>query len=668
VAGKNTYLEGSVKKKDPYLVGKVSGIKRSKDQEYSEVESWVTQDRNRWESRNTRFQRDQNLYMMENPSNSRQWTRNQSDLVILNDARTLIHKVTRILARHPNVIEVPPSDPTLVDSAQKVENWCYAVDQAVAWKWIDGLNNPFKYDQAFYICLRGWLTERTLLNPEGEDDMPNDPGAIFDHQLFDPADIYPFVSGGKITRVCHSYQTKAGEFIGDPLLADVDKATKEYFTGTNENKIVRVNACYYYADSSWYHCVQADSQWIKEPTELGYNPWNITLAQGSSYRTDPFALDNRMDQVGTGILDDTADFQKHLDRAATKLNALLSLEANPPVTFYSQDMKPKSISFEPGARNYAGLKDKVEAHRAGPNQGDFKLIWDILTDRQNRGALPPAFYADYSGESTMAHAVLMAAGRDIMYPFSEALNMSDSRRYKKMLVLYRDFGPSTPLRARMQPNSMGIMALADITAQDIESQGTYVEVTRTDLTPQELIQKINMGMLLADKKVLSLRTFRGRDWLGIKNPSAENIQVLAEQVYLDQSVIKALIPAALSATGQDALRMVYAGIQNGMPMPGSQADQQVGAVPPQGMQPPPGQVPPQGLPPGLPSQVLPPAAQTGNPFTNINQPPGNSVMNQLLALMNGGAQGGAGGGGMPPNPGMLGFRGLPPPGVLFGPR
>jgi hypothetical protein len=191
----------------------------------------------------------------------------------------------------------------------------------------------------------------------------------------------------------------------------------------------------------------------------------------------------------------------------------------------------------------------------------------------------------------MAHAVLMAAGRDIMYPFSEALNMSDSRRYKKMLILYRDFGPAQPLRARMQPNSMGIMALADITAQDIESQGTYVEVTRTDLTPQELIQKINMGMLLADKKVLSLRTFRGRDWLGIKNPSAENIQVLAEQVYLDQSVIKALIPAALSATGQDALRMVYAGIQNGMPMPGSQADQQVGAVPPQGMQPPPGQAP-----------------------------------------------------------------------------
>jgi hypothetical protein len=573
----------------------------------AEIQAWATADKDRWSKRNSRFQRDQRLYMMEKPDDAVRWAKNRSDVVVLNDPRTLVKKVTRILARHPNVIEVPPSKPDLVEPAQRMENWCYAVDQAFALRWIEGLNNPFKYDQAFYLCLRGWLTERVLMNSsDGEYDMDTDPASLFDHQLFDPAHIYPYVTGGKIERVTHSYQTTAGELLRDPVLDKDAEKSKKKLGDMNPSTKLSVDAVYWKADKDggWYHCVSQGGDWVKKPVELGYNPWLINLAQGSSYRTDPFTLDGSLDQVGTGILDDSADHQKYLDRAATKLNALLSLEANPPVTFFSADGRPRNISFEPGARNWGQLKDRIEAHRVGPNQGDYKLLWDILIDRQNRAGLPPAFYADYSGESSMAHAVLMAAGRDIMYPFSEALNMSDARRYKMLLQLYRDFGPSKPLTARMQPNSMGVMALAEITAQDIDQQGTYVEVTRTDLTPQEMIQRINVGIQLAKEKMISLRTFRGREWLGLRNPEQENVQVVSEQVYLDPDVIKSLIPAALSATGQDMLRQQYATIQNGMPQPGSPADQNL-----------------ESRNPGLPSQVLPPGMQTGNPMTNANQPP-----------------------------------------------
>lgn len=616
----------------------------------AEVDGWARSDIQRWDARNRRFQRDQDLYMLRNPDDSARWARNRKDIIILNDPRTLVKKVTRILARHPNVIEVPPSKPELVDPAQRLENWCYAVDQSFALRWIEGLNNPFKYDQAFYITLRGWLCERTLINPDGEYDMDTDPGALFDHQLFDPASIYPYVTGNKIERVTHAYQITAGELLRDPILDKDAESARRKLEDMEAGTKLDVRAVYWKADQDggWYHCVSTSGEWIKKPTEMGYNPWSITLAQGASYRSDPFTLDGQLDQVGTGILDDSADHQRYLDRAATKLNALLSLEANPPVTYFSADGRPRQISFEPGARNFGQRNDKIEAHRVGPNQGDYKLLWDILIDRQNRAGLPPAFYADYSGESSMAHAVLMAAGRDIMYPFSEALNLSDARRYKKLLTLYRDFGPSKPLTARMQPNSLGVMELAEITDRDIEQQGTYVEVTRTDLTPQEMIQRINVGLQLAKEKIISLRTFRGRDWLGLRNPEQENVQVVSEQVYLDPDVIKALIPAALSSTGQDMIRTVYENIRSGMPQPGSQGDQQLENQ-------------------NLPAQVLPPAMQTGNPLTNANQPPDNAVYNALLGLVNGGAVGGAGMGGLPPNPATISpTRPMPSPAALLG--
>jgi hypothetical protein len=611
------------------------------DDTLGELAGWVQKDMARWDIRNTRFQRDQDLFMLAKPSESSSWTSAESDLIILNDPRTMIKKVSRILARHPNTIEITPISPDLTSTAQRIENYCYSVEQSLALRWMRGLHNPYRYDQAFYLSLRGWLCQRTLLMPEGEKDMATDPAAIFDHQIFDPANVYPYVAGGQVVRVTHAYSLTAGELKMDPMMAG--QKMPKFMDDMDDNTSLGLRAIYWKnpGDLGWYHGVFTGSEWVKEPTEIGYNPWDIILANGISYTATPWDDQQYLDQIGTGILDESAANQSYLNRAVTKLNALLSLEANPPVTIYTLDGTPRKINFRPGSRMFLTTKDKLEAHRVGPQLGDYKLLWDILTQRAERAGLPPAFFAEYTGESSMAHSVLMSAGRDVLYPYTEALNAADMLKYKKLLELYRDYGPGQSLRVKMQPNALGIGTVDAITAQDIQSQGTDVEVTRSDMTPQEMIQKLNLGMALADKKAISLRTFRGRDWINLRNPDRENLQVLAEGVYLNDQVIQALVPVALSETGQGMLAQVWSSLQTGMPQPGSPADQ--GAMPP-------------GGPQGLPSQVLPPAMQTGNPLTNVNRAPDQGIANGLMGLINGGAFGGGGMGGTPPTPG---FRPVP---------
>lgn len=612
---------------------------------YEELTTWARQDEDRWQKRNWRFQRDQDLYSLKQPEDVSRWTRNQADLMILNDPKVLVKKAARLIARHPNNIEVVANAGVPVEVAQRIENYLYGWDQSINLAWMAGLNHPYRYDQAFFIVLRGWLCERTMLRPEGLDYDPQDPAALYDHQVFDPANVYPTISGGRVTRVCHTYKTRVSDVRDDPLFDKVPE-----MADMEPNQEIEVRACYWLSTAdgprgTWYHAVVLDGEkWGKKPTEIGYNPWTITIANGSSYRAVPWGDEDYLEQIGTGILDESTENQSYLNKAATKLNALLSNEANPPLTVFSADGSSRKVSLADGARNFMTMKDKVEVHRVGPQMGDYQLLWNILMQRAERAGLPKEFFGE-SPSNGVASSVAMSAGRDILFPFTEALNHADGAKYRKVLELYRDFGPSRPLNARMPANALGQSMSADITAMDIAMQGTMVEVSRVDMTPMELAQKINLALSMVKTKVMSMDTARGKDWIGMKNPSKENAQIIAESVFMDPTVIQAMVPLALSATGQPMLAQVWSMLQNGVP-PQEPAMGQGG-----------------GMMEGLPSQTLAPQLQSGNPFENARVMDGiPAETNDILGLLTGGATGGAGFGGNPPPPDMVSpiARFLPP--------
>jgi hypothetical protein len=631
-----------------------------------QINQWVNYDMQFWEMRNQRFQRDQELYKLTRPDNLR--GRNDADLIVLPDPKILVKKVARLLARHPNVIEVPAS-PNTPDTtiAQRIENFCYSWDQSINQRWQMGLNNPYRYDQAFYLVLRGWLCERTMLYPEGEQLYgSSDPANIWRHEVVDPANVYPYTSGGEIRRVSHTYASTVGQLRYDPFYQG--GLIQAGMWDEDDRRPVMCHAVYWKdLNNTWWHAVTishgmaytaSGSEWIKPPTELGYNPWTITIANGASYRSTPWDDQNYVEEIGTSVLDESSDTFKYLNRMATKLSELLSLEANPPLSIYSGAGEIKKVSFEPGARNFLAEKDRLEAHRVGPAMGDYQMLWDLLMQRASRAGLPSAFFAEYGGESGFSASVILAAGKDVLFPWVEAVNLADAMKYRKVLEIYRDFGPASPLQSFMPADSQGHVTSAQITASDIYQQGTFVKITREDMTPQEYASRINTGLAMVEKKAISLETFR-RDFAKIQNPKAENQQVLSELVYMNEGVVAQLIPLALTDTGQQMLAQLYSMVQNGMipqGLPDPNQPQPPGGPPgPPGPPPPPGQPPgPQPQPAGLPSHTLPPIMQQGNLQTNSQVAQGNphgADINSILQLINGGARGGSGAGGTPPPPG-----------------
>jgi hypothetical protein len=265
----------------------------------------------------------------------------------------------------------------------------------------------------------------------------------------------------------------------------------------------------------------------------------------------------------------------------------------------------------------------------------------------------------------------MAAGKDILFPFVEAINQADASRYRKVLELYRDYGPSKKLRSYMESDGDHLLS-ADLSAKDIKTQGTFVRITREDMSPQEYGARINLGLAQLARDAISMETFR-RDYSKIRNPRAENRKVISEKVYTSEDVIKALIPLALQQEGLVDLRKLWEATQNPTPPSGMLPDPgQIGPQGPQGGPPgmPPG--PPPGPPgaPGLgnmagmpampPNMGMPPQLNNGLDLQTLLSNP------QLLAMLTGGAIGGGGMGGTPPIPGTTGQ--VPPLPPFFRPQ
>jgi hypothetical protein len=655
---------GTVYKRNDYGADpKTAAYSRSDEERAEEIRGWATADVNLWEPRNRRMRRDQDLFQAIKPDTG---ARNAADALVLPDPKILVKKVARLIARHPNVIEVPPKagieDATI---AQRQENYLYLYDQNLNQKWMMGLNNPYRYDQAQSLLLRGWITSRQLLVPSGDKYMEDDPTALFDDQIIDPALVYPKVAGNRIVRVTHAYDTTIGELKYDPIL--YGKEQPKNWDDMEASTLVRCTAVYWEdKDRTWWHAVLAtpfgsngrgsESEFLKKPTEIGYNPWTISTANGISHRNTPWETgDAYVEHIGTGILDESADMFTYLNRAATKINELLSLEANPPAAIYVENGQVKTVDLGPGARNFFANadRDKIELLRTGPRGDTHRLLWEILSQRAERAGLPAAFYSEQGGESPFSAAVLMAAGKDVLFPFVEAINQNDALRYRKVLEMYRDYGPSKKLQTYTEKDGGDELLGAELSADEIKKQGTMVTITREDMTPQEYGARINLGLAQLARDAISMETFR-RDYAKLKNPRGENRKILSEKVYMNEDVIKALIPIALEQEGLPGLRKLWEQVQNPMPPQGA---------PQQGMPGMPPGMPPQG-PPGMP-QGMPPQAMgnmAGMPAMppNMGMPPQlnngldlQTLMSDpaLLAALTGGAIGGSGMGGTPPIPG-----------------
>lgn len=569
--------------------------------------------------------------------------------VYLNDCRVLIQKLSGLVARRDHRIEVPPRGAQNHEAAQRIENALRWMRDYVNLRWQEGIHNPLPYDQAQSLLLRGWITERIILNAD-------DPTFV-DEALVDPIEVYPRKAGNRITRVSHVYTCSLGE-----VLEEFPEA-RERYEGLDDRRQVEVHA-YYENEWPYWHAVEAEGEWVKEPAKLEYWPWIVMVAKGSfsDHATELATKEEAKAEIGQGFLDCIEDIYGYLNQLVTMGMNTIGKEENPPAVVFTQGGVVKTISLKTGARTVFAAGEDFKVVQVGANEQRIQHLLSAFQDRMNKGGIPAAMFGEGASlESGYMSALMMGAAQDTLWTYIKGLEAFHRVRYGKFLELFRDFATqSMPFVSKANTPGAGLGAARRswgeaLTVDDVIKNGVYVDVVYEDITPQDRVALANIAKMLVDAKLISLETARGK-FLNLDDPTLENDKVLADQVNLSPEVVKALSALNLRRLGR---LHELAALNEATPPPQPGAGGGSPGFPP-GMPPMGPGEPPPGMPPQIPPELMAMLAQQGGPPAPQHPLPAPAANPLLDALSSGMAPQFP----MPP-PSMPGLGGQVDPGLLM---
>lgn len=618
---------------------------------------WARDDIQSWSQRDARFKREQSMLFLQKPYTPKIG----EDVVVPSDLAFITEKATRILASLPERVRVPPRDPSNQERAQKIENLAKNLWRQWQRQHSEGIRLPLRYEEAKFLIQRGWVCTRLTLNPDDKSEEPT----VF--TMYDPATVFPYEVGNRLVRVTHRYRATASDLIDDPNLPKAEAELSESPSAIGSYKWVYSQ--YVEWNGVFYHQVWmsnggegagSDGRWLKPPTPIDYMPWVISIAVGTPFKATEWDMSGYIERIGESFITNMVDMHKQSAKIMTMLSTIIATMANPPTALFLEDggrVTANEISMKPGAR-MVFPKARIEQYRIGSGLSDLMAYYQMIEDRQQKASFATASYGDPRGiESGYMGETMQAGNRDILYPYVAALEGHHRKLYEKAFMLIGKFWPkNVPVFIKKgvnRPEGWG-----EITQADLRIEDPMIDVSMPVMSSQERIQKSAMATQLAAQHLISHNTARGEAYLDLEDPELEEMEVQADLIKLDPDMIKAQIPLALAFMGMNMESKLYGAIHGGEIMrllqQGSAASQQQQG-PAQGQ----GQPLPQGMPsmeqsPGgapMDGAVTPPIALAG-------QPPGvmsgqDEMLRALLARLQG-AVGGAGGGGVPPQPG--GFR------------
>ena len=598
-----------------------------------EAMAWAREDVDTWEPRRARMQDEQSIFWLENGDKLRRG----EEEVVPNDPAIITDKAARILARMDLRIQITARDPSQPERAQKIENMARQLEEQWKRQWSQGLHADLGYEQAKYLIQRGWVCSRITLNPDSGDDDP------ILYSLWDAANVYPHEAGGKIVRVTHRYKARKTSLVGDEALSDAEEA----LSTLSDSGLVWVYSVCVLRNGSWWHCVWGaagagttvgtDGEWLKKPTEIGYNPWVITLAVGSPWRATDWDETGYIEHIGESFFTPMMGMYRQQKKMMTMLATIIATMANPPTALFLDDggrVEAGEVKMKPGSR-MVFPKGKIEQYRLGPGLQDIVAYWQMLQDRQNKASFSSASFGDQVGiESGYMAESLKSGNADVMFPYTQGmLNHHRELLEKSFKILAQHWPGQMDVFIRQSVNRPA--GWDTIEARDIIEERPFVNVSYGSQSLQERVQLGNLASMLAREHIISPETARDSQFVNLDDPFLEEQRVQAALVKTDPNMIKALIPISLAFLGMNLEKQLY----------GTLHGAEIAQLLMQGMQ---GGAGGQGTPPqpGMNGVALPPGMAAGLPTRNDMGAPGGM-------MPAGPAVGGGGMGGVPPSPGGM---------------
>lgn len=521
----------------------------------------------------------------------------EGEIVVRNLPYVAVTKVAAMLSAEFPTISIPAPDEAKHELANKVEDllrWLWDEwDRA----WRRSLHSSLTYDIAHYLALRGWVAARVTYDPSA---LP--PVRL---ELVDPRSVYPVAGSKGLRYVAVRRQQLVGE-----VLDEWGEEAKAVIGQRNDDETVTVEAYY----DQWWHAVLVDGKFVKEPTPHGYGvvPWVIAVSGGSPVRITEQDPQSWVAEVGVSIFHGVKQAYRQVNKFLSQLATEVARLANPPLLFYvdpDEADEPREISLSPGSVNYLiAPKERVEVIRTSPNPADLGPLMQSLLDDLTRGTLPPVLWGMAGGDTSgFAVSMLSSAAKDAIQPVIGAVEALVEGVSEIALTLIRDVHgrPVGPVvRDRLGRWTYG----QPVTPEELAELGILVKARYRDLSPRDRAAMAQIAAMLADKRLISMRTAR-EQFLGLENPDLENERVLSELIFTDDQILKEyLTPLALARFNPD-LFQIWLARESRKRQEALEAQQAAPPGPPHpGMPPAPG-IPPQPVPPQFGPAVFIPSEQ-----------------------------------------------------------
>jgi hypothetical protein len=550
---------------------------------------------------------------------------NATDVLTLNDPKVFADKTINMMASQEPLNNCPMYDPGVKDAAEKVMNLCQWWRDQANRRWMNRLHAPLSRDEHWYSCVRGWIVGRVTWNQDDEEYPWN-------YSLIDPANIYPRIGNNGIRYVIHIYEATASEILSEfDYDDDLTKRVEDALRGDAEEIDMKAEFKVYGYYDDHVHQLVINGKSIKEDEEAqldyGFNPFIITPVAGAPVRATPWSKTNYTSRMGESLFVAIKDTWKKLEKVVSSIITEINKLPNPPVVIYTDAngvIQQKQISFDAGATNYMIVdREKMEVlHTSRDALELLNPLLNFLADRISKASLPPVLYGDNNTMlSGFAVSLLSAGARDVVFPRIRAAEHYRSMVFEKMLKLYIKFGDLLPEPVRMIVSDAdgeyaGMRRMDQITPEEVKSVGTFIEVSYRSLAPQDKMAMAQLANMLVQGKIISLDTARGPEFIGLENPRMENSKVIGEMAYLNEDVIKAIIPYALQQT-DPKLALAYAAAEAKKLQMALQAIQNQEADKRRALE----GMRASGMPPGLHPEVSSPPEQ-GIPPPTPEGPPG----------------------------------------------
>jgi hypothetical protein len=514
-----------------------------------------------WRPRNIRMASDEQIYKMQMPVEDRVGGDEigASETMVLNDPYVLVEKVSNMISAQEPVVESIPMDPGLKDTAQKVKDFLAWWRDEAGDRWSANLNNSLSRDEVYYLALRGWIAARIMLDP-GDHDFP------YRFDLIDPMSVYPQKGPKDIRCVWHVYQDSKINVLSElGWDNDVFMRIEEGLMGVGDEADIEVS-CYY--DDVWHIMFINDVEVWSASHNYGFVPWQVDIAFGppirktdpeftrgrihssSSYLTDDNYLQDYTAWWGVSVFQGIKDVYNKLNKVASAILTEAMKAPNPPIVLYTNskgEAESKQIDTGIGATNYLLFgQEEFKPVEYGFRPTELVPLMELLKDARNRGALPSVMYGEGANYlSGFAVNLLQAGSRDIILPLIDSHQRFLKGLFKKVLRLTAEIYPFPINMVSTDPMQAGRAIMTTITADEIKQVGYSIKVKYSNVMPQDKAALASVAGMLVDKKLISLDTARGEEYINLRNPTLENRKVLGDLAYFNQGVVDASIGPAL---------------------------------------------------------------------------------------------------------------------------